>query len=174
MKTLLTSIRALIVFTLLAGVLYPLAVTLAAQAIFPREANGSRLPNGSAMLAQKFTSPQYFWPRPSAADFATVASGASNQGSTSAKLRDQIAERRAAWGEGAPSDLLTASGSGLDPHISPEAARFQISRVAAARSLPTETVAAMVQRHVEPPQFGVFGQARVNVLELNLALDRPQ
>jgi K+-transporting ATPase ATPase C chain len=173
----LISIRALLVLTILTSVAYPLAITGLAQAFFRDQANGSLVKNGgqlagSTLLAQKFTTPRYFWPRPSAADFATVASGASNQGFTSRKLLDGVNERRAALGVNAPADLLYASGSGLDPHISPEAARYQVARVAAARGIPAAKLAALVQKSIEPPQLGFLGQARVNVLLLNRALDQ--
>jgi K+-transporting ATPase ATPase C chain len=176
-KDILASLRAILVLTLLTSVLYPLVVTGVAQLIFPSQANGSLVKSGdhlagSALLAQKFTSPKYFWPRPSAGDYATVASGASNQGFTSRKLADAVTERRAALGADAPADLLTTSGSGLDPHISPAAARFQAARVAAARNLPVEKVTALVEKSLEPPQLGFLGQARVNVLLLNRDLDR--
>lgn len=176
MKTIIQSIRFLIVLTLLTGVVYPLAVTGFAQVLFAKQANGSLITEGdkiqgSALLAQKFEEPKYFWPRPSAADYATVASGASNKGPTSSDLVKAIDERRAKFGANAPGDLLTASGSGLDPHISPEAASAQAARVAAARSLSAKAVAALITDHTEPPQFGVLGQPCVNVLALNLALD---
>ncbi len=176
MKIFLQSLRLYLVLTLLTGIVYPLAFTGLAEAVFPDQANGSlvftgRKLAGSKLLAQKFESPRYFWPRPSAADFATVPSGASNQGPTSAALRKSIGERRVKFGPNAPVDLLTASGSGLDPHLSPEAARFQIARVAQARRLTTATVAELVERAIESPQFGFLGEPRVNVLQLNLALD---
>ena len=176
MKTTIQSIRILIVFTLLTGVLYPLAVTAVARLGFEKKAGGSLVEHegkiiGSALLAQKFTGDRYFWPRPSGADYATVASGASNKGPTSADLQKAVAERRAQFGDDAPGDLLTASGSGLDPHISPEAARHQIPRVAKARGKSEADVAAFVARHVEAPQFGFLGEPRVNVFALNLALD---
>ncbi|GAT35116.1 K+-transporting ATPase ATPase C chain [Terrimicrobium sacchariphilum] len=180
MKTILTdylvSLRAIVVFTVLTGLAYPLAMTGVAQALFPHAANGSLVgpatqPAGSALLAQKFTAPKYFWPRPSASDYGTVPSGASNQGFTSAKLAAGVEERRAAIGPNAPSDLLYASGSGLDPHISPEAAEYQVARVAAARQLPPEAIRRVVATATEGPQFGFLGQSRVNVLVLNRALD---
>ena len=176
MKTVLQSLRALLVFTLLTGALYPLGITLAARA-FPAKANGSLIvvdgkTVGSSLLAQKTESPSYFWPRPSAADFATVASGASNKGPTSADLVKAIGERRAKFGADAPAEMLTASGSGLDPHISPEAAQQQVARVATERKIPAEKVAALVAQHTEAQQFGIFGEPRVNVFVLNLALDR--
>jgi K+-transporting ATPase ATPase C chain len=177
MKIVLTSVRALLVLTLLTCIIYPLLVTGLAQAIFPAQANGSLIKTGdqlvgSSLLAQKFTTPRYFWSRPSAADYATVASGASNQGFTSKKLVDAVSERRTALDANAPADLLTTSGSGLDPHISPEAARFQIARVATARNLARDKIAALVEKSIEPPQLGFLGQPRVNVLLLNRALDR--
>jgi potassium-transporting ATPase KdpC subunit len=177
MKTTLQSIRIYIVLTLLTGIIYPLVMTGLAQLVFPKQANGSRIIEngkliGSDLLVQKFESPRYFWPRPSAADYATVPSGASNKGPTSADLKKSIDERRAKLGKDAPVDLLPASGSGLDPHISPEAAQFQVARVARERKLPNEQIATLVQQATEPPQFGFLGEPRVNVLQLNRLLDR--
>lgn len=176
MKTTFQSIRIYIVLTLLTGIIYPLALTGIAQLLFPTQANGSRTVEdnklvGSDLLAQKFESAKYFWPRPSAGDFATLPSGASNKGPTSADLKKAIDERREKFGNDAPVDLLTASGSGLDPHISPEGARLQISRIAAARNMSIQKVTELVDRTIEPPQFGFLGEPRVNVLKLNLALD---
>ncbi len=178
-KDILSSIRAILVLTIVTCVAYPLLITVIGQLAFPFQANGSLVKtgetvNGSILLAQKFTEPKYFWPRPSAADYGTVASGASNQGFTSRKLADAVAERRVTFGADAPADLLTASGSGLDPDISPEAARAQIVRVAAARACSAEKVLTLVDSLVQPPQFGFLGEARVNVLTLNLALDAAQ
>jgi K+-transporting ATPase ATPase C chain len=175
MKTIFQSLRIYIVLTLVTGIIYPLAVTGIARVCFPKQANGSRVVEngqliGSDLLAQKFESPRYFWPRPSAADFATVPSGASNKGPTSAELKKAIEERRTKFGSDA-SDLLTASGSGLDPHISPEAAHSQTSRVAAARNISPQKISELVDRTTEPPQLGLFGEPRVNVLRLNRALD---
>lgn len=177
MKTILRSIRIALVLTVLTGVIYPLAVTAAARLLFPSQANGSLIQEGgkitgSVLLAQKFKDPKYFWPRPSAADYATVPSGASNKGPTSADLLQAVQDRRKVLGDSAPEDLLTASASGLDPHIRPESARFQIARIAQARKLQADELAALVTRSVEPPQFGVLGEPRVNVLALNLALDK--
>jgi K+-transporting ATPase ATPase C chain len=177
MKVILQSLRIYIVLTLLTGIIYPLAMTGVAQLLFPRQANGSRIVEqnklvGSNLIAQKFEDPKYFWPRPSAADYATVASGASNKGPTAADLKKAIDERRERFGTDAPVDLLTASGSGLDPHVSPEAARLQIPRVAATRSLAVEKISALVDQTIEPPQFGFLGDPRVNVLQLNRALDQ--
>ena len=179
MKTIIQSIRAVLVLTVLTGIIYPVLFTLFSQAAFHATANGSLVREGdklrgSALLAQKSESPQYFWPRPSAGDFATVASGASNKGPTSVDLIKSIAERREKFGAGAPGDLLTASGSGLDPHVTPEAAHFQAVRVAAARKLPLEKVNALVSQYTEGPQWGIFGEPRVNVFALNRALGAPQ
>jgi K+-transporting ATPase ATPase C chain len=176
-KDILTSARAILVLTVLTCVAYPLLVTFIGQAVFPVQANGSLVKSGdtltgSALLAQKFTAPKYFWPRPSAADFGTVASGASNQGYTSKKLADAVAERRMVFGTDAPADLLTASGSGLDPDISPAAARFQAQRISVARGIPAEAVFKLIEDSVVMPQFGFLGEPRVNVLALNLALDQ--
>lgn len=177
MKTTIQSLRIYIVLTLLTGIIYPVAITGIAQLCFPRQANGSRIIQqdtlmGSDLLAQKFESAKYFWPRPSAGDFATLPSGASNKGPTSADLKKAVDERREKFGNDAPVDLLTASGSGLDPHISPEGARWQISRVAAARNMSIQQVTELVDQAIESPQFGFLGEPRVNVLKLNLMLDQ--
>jgi K+-transporting ATPase ATPase C chain len=177
MKTIFQSLRIYLVLTLLTGVIYPLAMTGVAQLLFPKQANGSRIIEqekliGSDLIAQKFENPKYFWPRPSAADYATVASGASNKGPTSADLKKSIDERRVKFGLDAPVDLLTASGSGLDPHISPEAARSQIPRIAAARNISVPKLSALIDQTMEPPQLGFIGEPRVNVLRLNRALDQ--
>jgi K+-transporting ATPase ATPase C chain len=177
MKTILQSLRIYLVLTLLTGIIYPLAMTGIAQLCFPKQANGSRVIEGdkligSDLLVQKFESPRYFWPRPSAADFATVPSGASNKGPTSTDLKKSINERRAKFGADAPVDLLTASGSGLDPHISPEAARAQVPRVAGARNLPPQRITDLVDQIIEPPQLGFLGDPRVNVFRLNRALNQ--
>ena len=176
MKTIIQSLRILLGLTALTGVLYPLAMTGLASLTFHSAATGSVVnrsdtPVGSALIAQKTESPRYFWPRPSAADFATVPSGASNKGPTSADLVRSIAERREKFGKAAPDELLTASGSGLDPHLSPAAAKFQAPRIAAARGLAVEAVTARVDQFTENPQWGFLGEPRVNVLALNLALD---
>ena len=177
MKTILQSLRIYVVITLLTGIIYPLAMTGVAQLLFPKQANGSRITEqnklvGSDLIAQKFESPKYFWPRPSAADYATIASGASNKGPTAADLKKSIDERRQKFGADAPVDLLTASGSGIDPHISPEAARLQIARVAAARDMSIQKVSTLVDQTIQGPQLGFLGEPRVNVLLLNRALDQ--
>jgi K+-transporting ATPase ATPase C chain len=177
MKVIFQSLRIYLVLTLLTGIVYPLAMTGVAQLFFPKQANGSRVIDqnklvGSDLLAQKFENPKYFWPRPSAGDFATLPSGASNKGPTSVDLKKSIDERRKQFGDDAPVDLLTASASGLDPHISPNAARSQIARVAAARNMSIEKISAVVDNTVEEPEFGFLGEPRVNVLKLNRALDQ--
>ena len=177
MKVIFQSLRIYLVLTLLTGIVYPLAMTGVAQLFFPKQANGSRIIDqnklvGSDLLAQKFENPKYFWPRPSAGDFATLPSGASNKGPTSVDLKKSIDERRKQFGDDAPVDLLTASASGLDPHISPNAARSQIARVAAARNMSIEKISALVDNTVEEPEFGFLGEPRVNVLKLNRALDQ--
>jgi K+-transporting ATPase ATPase C chain len=179
MKTILQAARLLLVLTLLTGIVYPLAVTGIAKVAFPRAAGGSLVYNGetlvgSHLLAQKFESDGYFWPRASSADYATVVSGASNKGPINSDLVKLVGERREQFGPDAPDELLTASASGLDPHLSPAAAAHQIARVAAARDLPNERVTAFVNQATEAPQFGFLGEPRINVLRLNLLLDGHQ
>ncbi len=178
MKTVLQSLRLLAVLTLLTGLLYPLAVWAVGRAFFRAAAEGSLLQRdgrlvGSALLAQQTTDPRYFWPRPSAGDYATVASGASNQAWSSAKLTASIAERRAALGGAAdlPADLLTASGSGLDPHLTPAAVRVQAARVAGARKLTPRQRHALDELIAQHIEGGQISPARVNILQLNLDLD---
>lgn len=179
MKTASQALRLFLLLSILTGIIYPLAVLLFGQLLFPQQANGSLVQRngklvGSALLAQKFENPRYFWPRPSAADYATVPSGASNLGPTSKALRTRLDERRATLSpiHDPAEEMLTTSGSGLDPHISPLAATQQIARVAAARAIPTQQVETLVKTHTEPPQFHLLGEPRVNVLALNLALDQ--
>ncbi len=188
MKTTLIAFRLFLVMTLLTGVLYPLAVTGLGQGFFSHKANGSVLQGlqnkaiGSELLAQKFDSVIYFQSRPSACDYGTVASSASNKGPTSADLQKTAQERRTTFrvhnnlasDQEVPSEMVFASGSGLDPHISPEAARLQMSRVAKARGCneeQTQALKQLVERSVKSPQFGMFGIPRVNVLQLNRAVD---
>jgi K+-transporting ATPase ATPase C chain len=176
----------LLFFTALTGVVYPLAVTLFAQTLFPGQANGSLLgsdeqPLGSELIGQAFNRPEYFWGRPSATSsvpYNSGASGGSNQGPTNPALTDAVQARIKALRDADPAnpepvpvDLVTASASGLDPHISPAAAAYQISRVAKARQLSLDSVLDLVERYTETRQWGILGEPRVNVLKLNLALD---
>ncbi|SFK94612.1 potassium-transporting ATPase subunit KdpC [Rhodanobacter glycinis] len=185
-KLLRQSFLLLLVMTVVTGLIYPLAVTGVAQLIFPRQANGSLVvkdgrPVGSALIGQSFTDPKYFWGRPSAttpmADNG-MASGGSNLGPSNPALTAAIKQRidalhNADPGNHAPVpvDLVTASGSGLDPQISPAAAQYQLARVARLRGLPVARVQSLVREYTSGRQLGVLGEPRVNVLELNLALD---
>ena len=170
--------------TLITGVAYPVLMTGLAAGLFPAQARGSLLEKdgsviGSALIGQPFASPGYFTGRPSATapgPYNALASSGSNLAASNPALREVVKERSAARnearpGEAVPMDLVTASGSGLDPHISPAAAVWQIKRVAAARGLSAETVAALVARHTEERLWGFWGEPRVGVLGLNLALD---
>ena len=175
-----------VLLSLLTGLAYPLLTTGIAQGLFPEQANGSLLrdakgqPVGSSLIGQNFTAPGHFWARPSATapmPYNAALSGGANQGPLNPALVDAVKARVATLraadpGNTAPvpQDLVTTSGSGLDPHISPAAARYQAARVARARHLPVERVQALIQRHTEMPWLGL-GEARVNVLQLNLALD---
>lgn len=173
------------VLTVLCGAVYPLVVTGAAQVLFPAQAHGSLIRVngkvvGSSLIGQNFSAPENFWGRPSATapmPNNAAASGGSNQGPLNPALLDAVKARiealRAADPDNqapVPVDLVTASGSGLDPHISPAAAKYQVSRVAKARLLPEARVQALVDANTERPAVGVLGEAQVNVLELNLAL----
>lgn len=180
------ALRMTLVTLVLTGLVYPLLVTGIAQAAFPDQASGSLLRRdgrvvGSVLIGQAFQDPAYFQPRPSAASsggYDAAGSTGSNLGPTSAKLRDRVAaEVRRLTSENpeagaVPAELVTASGSGLDPHVSPQAALWQVPRVAAARRAPTSDVAELVRRHVEGRTFGLLGEPRVNVLLLNLDLDQ--
>jgi len=191
MKGILSEIRTAVVVTLVLAVVccgvYPLVVFGIGQALFPAKANGSLLVDsqgtvkGSRLLGQQFTADKYFHSRPSAAGngYDSTSSGGSNLGPTSQKLRDSIAQNVAdyrsqnglATNAPVPADAVTASGSGLDPHISPENAEMQAARVAKARDLPLEELRALIARYTDKADFGLLGEAGVNVLELNLALD---
>lgn len=181
MKVLINNLKIFIFFIILTGVVYPLFITIASQMFFSNESNGSLvLKNGkvigSSLLAQGFTGKQYFWPRPSAPNYASAASAASNSSPNSFGLNEAIIQRATANGLDIKSndDLLYASGSGLDPHISPQSAKRQLSRIAAARHLDTEKVEELkklLSDNIEERQLGILGRARLNVLLLNLALD---
>ncbi|WP_130011228.1 potassium-transporting ATPase subunit KdpC [Serinicoccus sediminis] len=188
----LSGLQMLIAFTVVLGLLYPVAVTAVGQLAMPWQANGSLVRAdgsraegredgevvGSLLMAQGFEGPEWFHPRPSAADYDTLASGGSNLGPESPELVAAIEERRASVAadngvpvSAVPADAVTASSSGLDPHISPAYARLQVERVASARGLPVEQVEALVREHSAARALGVLGDPRVHVLSLNLELD---
>jgi len=185
MRIIKQALKLFLVLTVITGVVYPLLITAVGNIVFPRQSNGSLMKIdskivGSALIGQKFTENKYFWPRPSAVDYNPLPSGGSNQGMTSELLNAAIRERKKLLIEsnpGAgepPADLLLASGSGLDPHISPEAAIYQIERIARARQLDNKqkkSLTNIVQNHIEQFQLGILGRPRVNVLILNIALD---
>ena len=183
-KNLLISIWFTLATTVLLGVIYPLIVTGLAQLLFPKQANGELITQGgrlvgSHLIGQPFTAPGYFYSRPSAAGpagYDATASGGSNLGPTNKTLIDRVdASVKALQPTNPhapiPADLVTTSGSGLDPHISPASAEFQIPRVAAERKMTEADLRALVQKHTEGRQFGFLGEPRVNVLDLNLDLD---
>lgn len=176
MKNLMASLRIYIALTILVGLIYPIVVTVAARGIFNDKSRGSMIERegrivGSALIGQKFEGEKYFRSRPSATDYVALPSGGSNLGPTSSALKEAVAARVEAAGPGVPLDLIYASGSGLDPEISPEAALFQIPRVAKARGVSEDEIRSKVERYVQKRQLGFLGEERVNVLRLNLALD---
>jgi K+-transporting ATPase ATPase C chain len=183
-KNLFISIWYTLATTVLLGILYPLAVTGLAQVVFPKQANGSLIQQngklmGSHLLGQPFTAPGYFWSRPSAAGAAgydPTASGGSNLGPTNKALIDRVnssVQQLQPTNPSAPIpiDLVTTSGSGLDPDISPASAEFQVPRVARERGMSEQDVSALVAKHTKGRQLGFLGEPRVNVLDLNLDLD---
>lgn len=185
-KELRPAIPAFIALSVITGVAYPLLITAFAQ-LFPGKATGSVIEVngkavGSGLIGQPFSDPKYFWGRPSATSphpYNGGASSGSNQGPTNKALHEAVADRIKALKDAdpgnnarVPADLVTASGSGLDPHISPQAAEYQVARVARVRSLPEAKVRDLVLAHTEGRTFGLLGEPRVNVLRLNLALDR--
>ena len=184
------ALRLWLGFTLLLGLAYPLGMTALSQWIFPAQANGSLVYQGerlvgSRLIGQPFETADYFWSRPSAVAYNGAGSGGSNLGPLNPELHQQIAARLAQLAPSAasehspgqlgagrvPVDLVTSSGSGVDPHLSPAAVYYQVARVAAARQLPVAQVEALVTRQIERPALGVLGEPVVNVLALNLALD---
>ncbi len=186
MRSFRPAIVSLVVLTVLTGLVYPLVVTGVAQFLFPHQANGSLLVHdgrlvGSSLIGQPFDAPRYFWSRPSATapfPYNAAASSGSNLGPTNETLIKAVQARIEALKAADPDnparipvDLVTASGSGLDPHISPAAADYQIRRVARARGVDESVIRRFVADHVEGRQFGLLGEPRVNVLKLNLALD---
>jgi K+-transporting ATPase ATPase C chain len=187
MKTFVIALRVTLVTLLLTGLLYPLGMTVLAQVLFPSAANGSLAKDesgkvvGSRLIGQSFANPAYLQPRPSAAGngYDPLASGGSNFGPTSGKLQDRVKadierlrkDNPEAVGE-IPAELVTTSGSGLDPHISPGAARWQVPRVAHARAISPARILATLDEAISGRDFGFLGEPTVNVLELNLALDR--
>jgi potassium-transporting ATPase KdpC subunit len=185
---LIISLKFLLSMTILTGVLYPLVMTGIAQISFPEKANGSLINNngkivGSELIGQQFDSSFYFWPRPSAIDYNPIPSGASNLGPSSEKLRKQVSEQRRFFASEnsitdtteIPEEMISASASGLDPHISQKAALLQVPRIAKARNFNSFQVQNLIQcikDHTETPQFQAFGKERINVLTLNLELNR--
>ena len=178
----MTAVLMTIVTTIILGLMYPLTVTGLAQVIFPDKANGQLIRNaegtviGSRLIGQPFTSPRYFRSRPSAAGYDASGSGGSNLGPTNQKLIDRVKAdveklQRENPGKPVAIDLVTTSGSGLDPHISPAAAEFQVPRVARERGMNEDELREIVAVHTEGRQFGFLGEPRVNVLDLNLDLD---
>ena len=183
-KQLVVALLFTLVTTLIFGIIYPLLVTLIAQVAFPERANGSLIVKngeiiGSRLIGQRFSSDKYFHSRPSSAGngYDPMASSGSNLGPTNqlliSRVRDDVAKlQQERPGAAIPTDLVTASGSGLDPDISPASAEFQIPRVAKARGISSDELRAVVARHTQGRQYGIFGEPRVNVLELNLDLDK--
>lgn len=184
-RSLITAVLMTVVTTILLGLVYPFLITGLSQVFARHKADGQLITKdgtviGSRIIAQPFTGAAYFHPRPSGAGtngYAADNSSGSNLGPTNQKLIDRVKADVAALqaqnpGRPVPIDLVTTSGSGLDPHITPAGAEFQIPRIAKARGIDEKILAAFVLEHTEPRQFGVFGEPRVNVLELNLALDQ--
>jgi len=186
MKDIRPAILMLILFTVICGGIYPLVVTGVAQAVFPKQANGSFITDrsgrelGSSLIGQPFSDPKYFWPRPSATtDFGynPMASGGSNSGPTNPDYLKTVGDRVKVLRDTGvagpiPADLVQASASGLDPHITVASAKLQIPRIAKVRRLGEETVTGLLSRSVEKRQLGLLGEPRVNVLSLNLELDK--
>lgn len=181
MKNTLIAIRAFIIFSVLLGLVYPLAITGIAQVAFPQKANGSLIVEngkviGSSLIGQKFDKPEYFSSRPSAVDYNAAGSGASNLGPSSKKLMERVKEANSKWqtanGKTIPADAVMTSASGLDPHISIENAKLQAKRIAKIRSLQISKLDELISNNTDSEFLGIWGQDGVNVLKLNLALDK--
>jgi K+-transporting ATPase ATPase C chain len=186
-KQILISLKFLLVMTVVTGIFYPLLLTGIAQVAFPGKANGSLITKngtiiGSDLIGQKFDSVAYFWSRPSAVDYNPIPSGASNFGPTSAKLITLVNQRKSKFvannevrdTTAVPLEMIFASGSGLDPHISMEAARMQVKRIAKVRnfnSAQQQKIFDLINRYAEKRQFGILGEDKINVLKLNMKLD---
>jgi potassium-transporting ATPase KdpC subunit len=185
-QQILPGLRIKLFMTVLLGVVYPLAMTGIAQVLFPHQANGSLITSGdkvigSELIGQNFTKPEYFQPRPSAAGndgYDPTASGGSNYGPTSQKLADRVKasidkfrKENPDYTGPLPADLVTASASGLDPHLSPDSAKAEAARVAKARGVSVDQINQLIAQFTEAPDLGFLGEPRVNVLKLNLALD---
>lgn len=187
-KQILTSLKILLLFSLVTGIIYPLFITGMANLLFKDKADGSLIKKngqviGSSLIGQAFDSTAYFWSRPSATGYNPLPSGGSNLGLTNAKLWQEFKERKQNFiringlqpGMHVPSEMVFASGSGLDPHISPEAAILQVDRIAKARNFSINQrneLLIVITKHIEEPQFHLFGQERINVFMLNLELDK--
>jgi K+-transporting ATPase ATPase C chain len=181
------ALKFLLIMTVLTGIIYPVLLTGIAQVVFPEKSNGSLIAIngiiiGSSQIGQKFDSSAYFWSRPSAVDYNPVPSAASNFGPTSTKLIALVRERRSTFSVennvqdtmSIPVEMLFASGSGLDPHTSVEAARMQVKRIVSARSFDSsqeQKLHDLINRHTQKPQFGILGEERINILQLNIELD---
>lgn len=186
MKETITAIKAFIIFTILLGVVYPLAITGIAQVAFPQKANGSLIKAngqvvGSFLIGQKFDRPEYFNSRPSAVDYNAAGSGASNLGPSSKKLTEQVKKRVQSLKLTIqpsnpptliPADMVLTSASGLDPHISIENAKLQLPRIAKARNIPEAKLQELVNKNTDSDLVGIWGQKGVNVLKLNIDLDK--
>ncbi|OGI29398.1 MAG: potassium-transporting ATPase subunit C [Candidatus Melainabacteria bacterium RIFOXYA12_FULL_32_12] len=187
MKELIKSIKIYLIFTILLGLVYPLAITAIAQITMPHKANGSLIKKdgsivGSELIGQSFTKPEYFQSRPSAVDYNAAGSGASNLGPSSKKLMSEVKDRVQQVREEnnlkpdqqIPADMVLSSSSGLDPHISQENALFQVSRISQLRKIPKYKIKELIKENTDSDFIGIWGQSGVNILKLNLALDNAQ
>lgn len=183
MSTAITALRLFVIMTVITGIIYPVAITAIGHVAFPRQTYGSIIKRdstviGSLLIAQPSPETGYFLPRPSACNYTVVPSAASNLAITSALLHDSLLQRAKKWGNSIdkiPSDLLFSSGSGLDPHTTPNAALFQVDRIARERNLSDRQIFKLkeiIAQKTEKPQWGIFGMSRINVLLLNVELQR--